>query len=316
MFRSLKAPIGIISSGNSATLAYWFSSCQNNPDFTFLSNDYLSNLDKFNTIIIVRYLPLRFLYDIQLLKKKGIKIVLFIDDNLFSNIFSFNLPFIYKFRLWYKIYRFKNSIHKYITDIWVTNHNLLSETKKCLNKNPINIEVLSSDHLSNLSFRKKIFNLYYFGSSSHIQELDWLVSLFKELQLYRNDCLIHIILNKKWVHKFSKIPRIIIYQPMAWETFFMDSCNKNIDIALVPNFSSRFNDCRSPTKFFDIIRMKAVGIYSCTPPYLGFIRNRIDGYLLPNNIECWIEKINHLLDDEQQRKFIVDNAEKRITLNL
>ena len=78
-----------------------------------------------------------------------------------------------------------------------------------------------------------------------------------------------------------------------------------------PIINSNFNNFRSPTKFFDITRLQAVGIYSNLKPFSDFINNNRDGILLDNNIDNWIEKISFLLDNADQREKLLLNALKR-----
>ena len=99
--------------------------------------------------------------------------------------------------------------------------------------------------------------------------------------------------------------------PMDWETFFLDTSLGKVDIVLNPIFNSNFNNFRSPTKFFDITRLKAVGIYSNLKPFCDFINNNHDGILLENNIDNWIDKISFLLDNKDERERIILNALKR-----
>ena len=92
----------------------------------------------------------------------------------------------------------------------------------------------------------------------------------------------------------------------------MPTNHKKEYISLIPIFSSDFNNCRSPTKFFDATRLNSVGIYTNFYPYKSFIRNGIDGFLLPNHIDIWVEKINYLLDNEKTRLQAIENAKSRI----
>ena len=98
---------------------------------------------------------------------------------------------------------------------------------------------------------------------------------------------------------------------MDWETFFLDTSLGKVDIVLNPILDSNFNNFRSPTKFFDTTRLKAIGIYSNTKPYTDFINNNQDGILLENNIDIWVDKISFLLDNSDERERLFLNALKR-----
>ena len=99
--------------------------------------------------------------------------------------------------------------------------------------------------------------------------------------------------------------------PMDWETFYIDTSTRTVDIVLNPIFRSNFNNFRSPTKFFDTTRLGAVGLYSNLEPFANFIKNNDDGILLENNIKNWVEKISYLLENSDERRRIFENALRR-----
>ena len=99
---------------------------------------------------------------------------------------------------------------------------------------------------------------------------------------------------------------------MDWESFFIDTQNRKVDIVLNPIFKSEFNSCRSPTKFFDTTRLGAVGIYSQTNPYSSFVKDNYDGILLKNDLGLWCQSIVDLLENPNKRKYLYQNALKRL----
>ncbi len=272
-----------------------------------LEKNYLNN---FKTIILVRYIPFNIIIDLIVLKRRSIKIILLLDDNLLDlNIFS-ELPFLYKIKIFINIYCYKFFFNLFINQIWVTNKLLGEKVKQKIPNNNINIQLLKLDYSQKYPL-KKSYKIAYLGTSSHTKELYWLKTLFEKLQQQRNDCLIEIYVNKKWRNYFRSVPRIKMSYPLDWETFFFDTTTGKVDIVLNPIFNSNFNNFRSPTKFFDITRLEAVGIYSNLKPFRGFINHNHDGILLDNNIDDWIEKISFLLDNSDVREKLFLNALKR-----
>jgi len=258
---------------------------------------------------LVRYIPLNILFDLINLKRKSKKIVLLIDDNLLElNIFS-ELPFLYKLKILFNIYFYKFIFNIIINEIWVTNKRLGEKVKKKIFNGQINIKLLTLSHYS--IKQQKIYKIAYLGTSSHVKEFRWLRPLFKEIQSKRKDCLIEIYLDKKWRNYFRSVPRIKMIFPMDWETFYMDTSTRKVDLVLNPILSSNFNNFRSPTKFFDTTRLGGVGLYSNLEPFSNFINNNSDGILLDNNIDKWIEKIFFLLDNQDIRESLYQNALKR-----
>ena len=302
----------VISNNVTPTVFYWL-----NKVITKVVNPKRLNkecLKDFNTIILVRYIPLNYFLYLIYLKKKSKKIILLLDDNLLDiNIFS-ELPFTYKLKIFFNIYCYKFFFFLFINEVWVTNRLLAEKVQQKISSNQIKIKLLKLSHKQNFT-KKNFYKISYLGTSSHPIELRWLKTLFLEIQQQRKDCLIEIYVNKKWRNYFRSIPRIKMIYPMDWETFFLDASIGKSDIVLNPIFNSNFNNYRSPTKFFDIARLKAVGIYSNSKPFCDFINNNHDGILIDNNIESWVEKIFFLLDNANERERLFLNSLKRIEKN-
>jgi len=74
----------------------------------------------------------------------------------------------------------------------------------------------------------------------------------------------------------------------------------------------RFSAGRSSTKFFDFVRCGAVGIYSDSEPYASFVRNGVDGLLVRNDPEAWVEAILRLVHDSETRVAMAQAAALRV----
>jgi hypothetical protein len=98
---------------------------------------------------------------------------------------------------------------------------------------------------------------------------------------------------------------------MDWETYRMDTVNRSVDLLLVPLLPTPFNCGRAAVKFFDAARLGAVGLYSDRAPYKGFVRDGIDGQLLPDAPEVWLEAIDALLLDQGKRQKLAIGCRQR-----
>ncbi len=305
----LDKTIGVISNGMTPTVFYWL-----NTKISKVINPKKINkkiLNDFNTIILIRYIPLNIFINLIYLKRKSKQIILLLDDNLLDiNIFS-ELPFLYKLKIFFNIYCYKFFFFLFINEIWVTNKLLAEKVKQKISTNKIEIKLLKLTPKQNFP-KNNFYKIAYLGTSSHTKEFIWLKILFEKIQQNRKDCFFEIYVNKKWRNYFRSIPRIKMIYPMDWETFFLDTSLGKVDIVLNPIINSNFNNFRSPTKFFDTTRLKAVGIYSNTKPYSDFINNNQDGILLENNIDNWVDKISFLLDNKELRESLYLNALKRV----
>lgn len=82
-------------------------------------------------------------------------------------------------------------------------------------------------------------------------------------------------------------------------------------IGLSPLLPTPFNATRGPVKFYDFARMGAAGFYSEVVPFAGFVRDGVDGLLLPNEPARWIEALVALVNDAPRRSAIAAAARVR-----
>ena len=90
----LDETIAVISNGVTPTVFYWL-----NRKISKVINPKKINkkiLNDFNTIVLIRYVPLNIFINLIYLKRKSKKIVLLLDDNLLDINFFSELPFLYK----------------------------------------------------------------------------------------------------------------------------------------------------------------------------------------------------------------------------
>ena len=77
---------------------------------------------------------------------------------------------------------------------------------------------------------------------------------------------------------------------------------------MAPLLDSDFNLARGPVKFYDFVRMGAVGVYSNCAPYNDFIEQNINGILLENEPQRWVDAITLLINKEKKRAELANNA--------
>ena len=310
--------LGVLSEEPSSSFDYWVKGLleKHESDYTLLDpkinpSIIASKLEIIKQIIIIRYIPRIWMDTIHSLKVSGVKIILFLDDDLLNIRPSNDLPIQYTLNLWWKIGRHKNKIYKIINELWVTNKYLAERCQIALKKNKIGIRILPFKPIIKVLNPPSIYRICYYGTSSHKLEIKWIKDLFVKIQELRDDCILDIVVNNYWRKEFKKIKRVRMLHPLNWETFLLDTGNRSIDIYLAPLFSTTFNLSRSPVKFLDAVRLKSVGIYSNCRPYSNFINNDVDGVLLPNSHDIWIRTIETLLENKEKRKEIVNASLSR-----
>jgi hypothetical protein len=136
--------------------------------------------------------------------------------------------------------------------------------------------------------------IVYHGTASHAAEIAWLHAVIAGVQARCADTHFALFgdhaVNKRW----RDLPRVAVLHPMRWESYLAFTAAQPADIGLAPLLPGAFNAARGAVKFYDYARMGAAGVYTDVEPYRGFVRDGVDGLLLPNDVACWIDSIARL----------------------
>ena len=255
-------------------------------------------------IVISRYISTHWLALLQSFKKThALKIVYFMDDDLFDWQALKGLPWLYRGKILLKTLQHREKLVQLCDEFWFSTPYLVQKyaqlSPKLLN-------------LTNLALPEKSFiSVCYHGTASHRREIDWLLPIFAQVQTQTDNVQFELFGNRALNQRVKKIPRVYVWQPMNWLNYVTFSQSQTRTIGLAPLLDTRFNAARSACKFYDYARMGAVGIYSDVPPYSDFIRANEDGFLLPNEPDLWVEKILQLAQNVALREKIAANIQQR-----
>jgi hypothetical protein len=153
--------------------------------------------------------------------------------------------------------------------------------------------------------------IFYHGTASHVDELHWLVPVIRQVQENCPDTTFEIFGDLTVNRLYRDIPRVSVLHPMSWDNYRAHCARSEFHIGLTPLLDNKFNAARSTTKFFDMVRCGAVGVYSNRQPFCSFIRNCEDGFLVDNDPHCWVECITLLVNNPELRRRAVDSARHR-----
>lgn len=153
----------------------------------------------------------------------------------------------------------------------------------------------------------------YHGTASHQREIEWLHDVMAEVQRRCAHTHFELFGELPVNRRFRDLPRVAVLHPMRWASYLAYTAGQPADIGLAPLLPGVFNAARGPVKFVDYTRQGALGLYSRVPPYEGFVRDGIDGVLLPNTPEAWVEAIVHWAGDAAGRAERVGAARARFS---
>ena len=155
-------------------------------------------------------------------------------------------------------------------------------------------------------------HVVYHGTASHQREIDWLHPVITDVQRRCAHTQFELF-GELPVHRhYRDLPRVAVLHPMRWENYLAHTAGRPADIGLAPLLPGRFNAARGPVKFADYARQGALGLYSRVPPYEGYVRDGVDGVLLPNEPEAWVEAILRWAGDAPARATLAAAARARL----
>lgn len=269
------------------------------------SSHQLSHLLGVNLVVVVRYLPRFWLGTLRRLRREGMPMAYLMDDDLLDAKGLQELPVTYRRRLWQRITRQRTWVPELCERVWVTSDFL--ERKYA----HLGARLLPLRPHPDLLAQLPRLQLAYFGSAVHQLEFAWLRELLGLLQQRLAHTHVDLFGDLNVNRLFRDLPRVRILHPMRWASYLAETGRDRCDLLLTPLLESPFNAARAPVKFIDAARCGAAGLYSDRPPYNGLIRHGVDGLLLGDHHQEWLEAIELLAGDQQTRRRLAEAGRSR-----
>jgi hypothetical protein len=154
--------------------------------------------------------------------------------------------------------------------------------------------------------------VFYHGTGSHQAEIEWLLPVVEQVLAVNHNISFEIIGNAKTQKLYGHLKRVTVIPQMKWPAYqdFIKQPGRHIGLA--PMLDHPFNLARSYTKFFDIHRARAAGIYAEQGPWQSFIELGKQGVLVPMQVANWVSAILDLAAAQVQRASILRAATETI----
>jgi hypothetical protein len=266
-----------------------------------------SQLRQAGVVVLVRYWPAGWSWRRSLwqAKQQGLHCIYWMDDDLFDRGGFGVLPRKYAAKLRRLAWNRRNAILGWMQELWVSTPTL---AKRYASLNP---ELIPLCPQARVIERIRSFTIGYHGTASHQQELLWLYPLIAEVQARYPHTLVEVYGDVKVRKLYSTLPRVQVQHPVPWEQYRQFSAGKHLDLLLCPLLDNSFNTARAAVKFFDAVRLGAVGLYSNRLPYANFIKDCQDGLLLGDSQQQWLSAIDRLMSQPQERVRLLEQARNR-----
>lgn len=297
----------ILHDGNSSTLAYFHNAFRDKfPKSTFVfENSQDSDKIKFcndDIIIIIRFISRSLQAILTGQIHKFSHIIYFMDDDLLDPLALHDLPKQYRKKLLKKSAEQHRWLTRHCDNVWVSTAYL--ESKYAHLKALFLGSKPSKEMLESGNFVK----IAYHGTSSHQEEKKWLFPVISKVLASCPNVVFEIFGEHEVYKLYRQLPRVSVLHPMSWENYLEYTKSHSIDIGLAPLLDSKFNQARGAVKYFDFIRMNAVGIYSNVSPYADVIIHDVNGQLISNSPLEWVSAIINLVNDSEKRALLFNNS--------
>jgi glycosyltransferase involved in cell wall biosynthesis len=257
-----------------------------------------------SSIVFVRYVPREWMDIVARNRRHLAGVAYFMDDDLFDLSASAATPLKYRIKIARLATSRRSWLQRMDAELWVSTPYLAG---KYADDDPV---LIPPNPLSGVTGESGNVRVFYHGSASHRGEIAWLAPVIAETLRKAPNVSFEIIGDAAVNRLYRTLPRTTVVHPMSWESYlhFCEAGERHIGLA--PLLQGKFNAGRSHTKFFDILRCGAAGIYSDLPPFSDFVRHGRDGILVKNERDDWVEAILHLARNPMERNRIVALAKQ------
>lgn len=255
-------------------------------------------------VVFVRYVPAAWAKLVEETRHRLRRLAFFMDDDVLETGASAGLPWRYRFKLARSAAWRSGWLRRQVAELWVSTPYL---QQKYASWHPR--LVLPSP----VCGRPDICRVFYHGTASHAAEIRWLRPVIEEA-LRREERLAFEIAGGRDVHRlYHGMERVTVAHPMKWPAYQAFLAMPGRHVGLAPLLDMPFNRARSYTKFFDITRCGAVGIYAPDSACAKVVNHGVDGLVVAQKQQTWVETILHLARDEPLRHSLLSNAAKKMT---
>ncbi len=256
------------------------------------------------SVVFVRYVPPAWAKLVEAVRPRLRMLALFMDDDMLEVKASAGMPWRYRFKLARLAAWRCGWLKRQAAELWVSTPYLQQKYAEWRPR-----LVLPSP----AAVRADECRIFYHGTSSHMAEIRWLRPVVEEV-LRRDERLDFEIAGGREVHRMYRgVPRVTVVHPMKWPAYQAFLAMPGRHVGLVPQLDMPFNRARSYTKFFDITRCGAVGIYAPDSACAKVVSHGVDGLVMAQEPDVWIEAILHLAQDAPLRHSLLSNAEKKMS---
>lgn len=246
--------------------------------------------------------------------KENVKLVVDVDDNVFS-INPDNIG--WWLRMSHEATHDVQTVVAKAPYITTSTEKLANELRKRRSLPPDTVKVLpnyiSRDYPVCKPDNKDIVKIGYFGGASHFYDTHktgFDEALVKIMHEYKNVRAYSVGIPFEFYLPKSRYEYIEGKKGHGWYRELFGTLQ--FDISCAPLMQNAFNNGKSNIKWQESSMMGAAFVGSDLPPYAATVKNGEDGLLVRNTEEAWYEALKKLVEDETYRRKLADTAQARV----
>ncbi|UQB43280.1 hypothetical protein JX580_05235 [Thiomicrospira microaerophila] len=277
--------------------------------FEFSENPTAGELDG-AVVVIVRYVSLSWRRLIQAHRDQIKRLVYFMDDDLWDGGASANQRWRYRLKLFLYARVHRAWLLRIGAEIKVSMPFLADKYAGCSAKVWSPQSIYHSFTESWVLPHSPV--IFYHGTSSHFDEVCWLLPVFKKIFARYPNVRFEVIGDQRVSALFGGLTYVSVVPQMNWAEYRHFIQQPGRTIGLAPLLDTPFNRARAPTKLFDITAAGAVGVYADSAVYQGAVVDKENGRLVAMNHQAWVTAISDLLSNPEKTAHYYRSALSRV----
>lgn len=258
-------------------------------------------------VIVCRYVNATWLETLRQARERLASLVYFMDDDLPAVAGDPTLPLAFRHRVARYFDRMKGRLADLCDGVWVSTPELARRYPEAGAAVVPPIPIAMDRDVPPPAGG----TVFYHATLTRAPEVRWLLPVVDRLCRCRPRVTFELIAGALVGLPFRWRPGVQVRTYMPWTAYQAELTGSGRAVGLAPLGSSPFNDARATTKYFDITRAGAVGIYADRGACAEFVRHGEDGLLVGNDVDAWAEAIAELVRDPERLRSMAANARAR-----
>ncbi|MDD5275407.1 MAG: glycosyltransferase [Methylovulum sp.] len=255
-------------------------------------------------VIFVRYIPSAWVKLITATRHQLRGLIFFMDDDVLDFSASAQMPLSYRNKLVRLALSRYTWLRRQNARLWVSTPYLADKYADWQPK-----LVLPTP----TPFPERIRRIFYHGSvATHKADIRWLRPVLEEV-LHKDQHAVFEIIGKQDVFRlYQGLPRVTVLHTLKWPAYQAFLAMRERHVGLNPLLDIPFNRARSYTKFFDITRCGAVGIYTPNTACAAVINHQQQGLVVGLDQAAWAQAILSLTQNDAYWQTLLHNAQAKM----